>query len=246
MANKSINKCIEGFQSVSGYKFKDPQLLILALSHSSYANEECVSHGVLKSDYNNERLEFLGDAVLELATSQYIYLKNRDMREGAMSKLRASIVCEPTLSECAKKIGFQELLLLGRGEESTGGRERPSIISDAFEAVIGAIYLDGGYDEAVSFVDRFILSHTDDMTLFKDSKSALQECLQAYGVMVEYTDVGEEGPDHEKIFTVRAECKDYFDITASGHTKKAAQQDCAYRAILLLKEKGLFPATKGK
>lgn len=246
MANKSINKCIEGIQAVSGYEFKDPQLLILALSHSSYANEESMAHGALKSDHNNERLEFLGDAVLELATSQYIYLNNKDMREGQMSKLRASIVCEPTLSECARKIGFQDYLLLGRGEESTGGRERPSIISDAFEAVIGAIYLDGGYDEAARFVNRFILEHADDMTLFKDSKSALQECLQAYGVMVEYTDAGEEGPDHNKIFTVRAVCKDYFDITASGHTKKAAQQECAYRAILLLKEKGLFPATKGK
>ena len=163
-----------------------------------------------------------------------------------MSKLRASIVCEPTLNVCARKTGFQDLILLGHGEESTGGRDRPSIISDAFEAVIGALYLDGGIEAAFTFIDEHILKDIDNITLFHDSKSALQECMQAYGHMVEYTDVGEEGPDHEKIFTVRAKCEDYFDMIASAHTKKAAQQECAYRAILLLKEKGLFPPVKGK
>ena len=246
MSNKSINSCLNEFQELAGYKFKDPQLLLLALSHSSFAHEESISHGLPKVNFHNERLEFLGDAVLELATSRFLYLTRPDMREGAMSKLRASIVCEPTLNVCARNMDFQEYILLGRGEESTGGRDRPSIISDAFEAVIGALYLDGGIDSAFSFIEEHILKDIDNITLFHDSKSALQECMQAYGHMVEYSDIGEEGPDHEKIFTVRAKCSDYFDMISSGHTKRAAQQDCAYRALLLLKEKGLFPVTKGK
>ncbi len=246
MSNKNTDKCLEEFQKLIGYDFNNSELLLLALSHSSFANEEGMAHGVLKNSFNNERLEFLGDAVLELAASQYIYINNPDMREGAMSKLRASIVCEPTLCVCAKRIGFQDYILLGRGEESTGGRERASVISDAFEAVIGALYLDGGLDTAVNFIYDHIFKDIENITLFHDSKSALQECMQSYGQMVEYKDVGEEGPDHAKIFTVRAQCKDYFSIIASGHTKKAAQQECAYRAILLLKEKGLFPASKGK
>ena len=246
MSNKNVKNGIKEFQELIGYEFKDPQLLLLALSHSSYANEESMSHGVIKSEFHNERLEFLGDAVLELATSRYIYINHPDMREGAMSKLRASIVCEPTLNACAKKIDFQNYIFLGRGEESTGGRERASIISDAFEAVIGALYMDGGLNTALKFINDYILKDIDSITLFHDSKTALQECMQAYGHMVEYTDVGEEGPAHAKIFTVRAECKDYFNVIASGHTKKAAQQDCAYQALLLLKEKGLFPVSKGK
>lgn len=246
MANKIIKNGIEEFQELIGYKFKDPQLLLLALSHSSYANEESMSHGIMKNEFHNERLEFLGDAVLELATSRYIYLTHPDMREGAMSKLRASIVCEPTLNVCAKRIDFQDYILLGRGEESTGGRGRPSIISDAFEAVIGALYLDGGIDAALKFINDYILNDIDNLTLFHDSKTALQECMQAYGHMVEYTDVAEEGPAHAKVFTVRAECKGYFNVCASGHTKKSAQQDCAYRALLILQEKGLFPISKGK
>lgn len=246
MSNMIIKKAIKEFQVLIGYDFKDPQLLLLALSHSSFANEESMVHGILKSDNHNERLEFLGDAVLELATSRFIYLNNPDMREGAMSKLRASIVCEPTLNKCAKKIDFQKYIFLGRGEESTGGRERPSIISDAFEAVIGALFLDGGLEAALRFIDDHILKDIDNITLFHDSKTALQECLQAYGYMAEYIDEGEEGPGHAKVFTVRARCKDLFDIVATGHTKKAAQQECAYRALLVLKEKGMFPVSKGK
>ena len=246
MANKSVKKTITEFQELSGYEFNDPQLLLLALSHNSFANEESITRKAHEKKFNNERLEILGDAVLELATSRYIYLNYPDMREGEMSKLRASIVCEKTLNLCAKKIKFQKYILLGRGEERTGGRKRPSIISDAFEAVIGAIFLDGGLESALKFIDDYIFKDIDHITLFSDSKTALQECMQAYGHMVEYEDTGEKGPAHARIFTVRAVCEGYFDVSASGHTKKDAQQDCAYRALLVLKEKGLFPVSKGK
>lgn len=246
MAKKSVKKTIEEFQELSGYKFNDPQLLLRALSHSSFANEERRTDTKNRKDLNNERLEFLGDAVLELATSRYIFLTYPDMREGEMSKLRASIVCEKTLNLCAKKINFQKFILLGRGEECTGGRKRPSIISDAFEAVIGAVFLDGGLDSVLKFIDDHIFKDIDHITLFSDSKTALQECMQAYGYMVEYKDTDEKGPAHNRIFSVRAVCEGYFDVSASGHTKKDAQQECAYRALLVLKEKGLFPVSKGK
>lgn len=227
------NTNLEEFQHRIGYQFHDIDMLKNALTHSSYANEI-----KLKKVSNNERLEFLGDAVLELTTSDYIY-RNNQMSEGEMSRLRASIVCEPTLAMCARSFGLQEYIMLGKGEELTGGRTRDSIISDACEALIGSIYMDGGFANAKEFIEKFILNDLENKKLFYDSKTILQEVVQAYGLDVEYEQVSESGPEHDKTFVVNAKCGDWFDVQANGHTKKAAQQKAAYEALLLLKKKNI-------
>ena len=184
--------------------------------------------------------------MLELATSNNIFHTYPDMHEGKMSKYRASIVCEPTLAACAREFNLEKFLLLGKGEETTGGRERDSIISDALEALIGAIYLDGGMKNATKFIDQFILNDIDDKRLFYDSKSSLQEVIQAMGKEVVYTDIASEGPQHDKVFTVEAETEGLFRIEATGNTKKTAQQNAAHKALVELKKKGMFGTGKGK
>ncbi|MEE0596856.1 MAG: ribonuclease III, partial [Agathobacter sp.] len=158
------------FQQKIGYQFNDEKLLTQALTHSSYANEK---H--MKKLSDNERLEFLGDAVLEIISSDFLYKNYTDQPEGELTKLRASLVCEPTLAICAKEIGLGDYLRLGRGEDLTGGRGRKSILSDALEAVIGAIYLDGGFANAKEFVLKYILTDIEHKQLFYDSKTILQE-----------------------------------------------------------------------
>lgn len=220
----------EAFEEEIGYKFKNKNYLRQALSHSSYANEMRLSKLA-----NNERLEFLGDAVLELMCSEYIFSNNSEMYEGEMTKLRASIVCEPTLAMCAREINLGKYILLGKGEISTGGRERDSILSDAFEAVIGAIYLDGGFTSAKEFITRFVLDDIDNKKLFFDSKTILQEIIQAdYREPLQYKLIGEDGPDHDKVFTVAAIVEGKELSQGSGKTKKAAEQAAAYQAILKL------------
>jgi ribonuclease-3 len=215
-----------------GYHFQDRSLLLLAMSHSSYANERHL--GRLKC---NERLEFLGDAVLELVTSEYLYENYPQMPEGDATKTRASIVCEQSLAFCARSIGLENYILLGRGEEQSGGRQRPSITSDAFEALIGAIYLDGGFTNAKEFIVRFILADMDKKKLFFDSKTILQEMIQSYSKeTLSYELLFEEGPDHNKQFTVEARLGEQVLSQGTGKTKKAAEQQAAYRAILQLKE----------
>ena len=224
-----------------GYRFRKAQLLENALTHSSYANEK--KTGNYK---DNERLEFLGDAVLELTSSEFIYTGNPDMNEGKMTRLRASIVCEPTLAMCARQIHLQEYIMLGKGEDLTGGRTRDSIISDALEALIGAIYLDGGFANAKEFIHRFVLNDLENKQLFYDSKTILQEVVQAHGLEVEYELTGEEGPEHDKKFHVIAKAGDLFVVKGTGHTKKAAQQQAAYNALLHLKKNGTQFMPKGK
>lgn len=211
-----------------GYSFRDRSLLQLALTHSSYAHE----YGRLNRGMEcNERLEFLGDAVLELMTSEYLYERNREMAEGRLSKLRASIVCEPSLAICARDIGLGAFLRVGRGEEMSGGRERDSILSDAFEAVIGAIYLDGGAEPARAFVQRFVLANLQQDQLFVDAKTHLQELTQQLlKCDPEYAVVGEDGPPHDKTFVVRCTVGNYTE-QASGHSKKSAEQQCAQQMI---------------
>ena len=211
------------------------------MTHSSYANEK--KTGNYK---DNERLEFLGDAVLELTSSEFIYTSNPDMNEGKMTRLRASIVCEPTLAMCARQIHLQEYIMLGKGEDLTGGRTRDSIISDALEALIGAIYLDGGFANAKEFIHRFVLNDLENKQLFYDSKTILQEVVQAHGLEVEYELTGEEGPEHDKKFHVIAKAGDLFVVKGTGHTKKAAQQQAAYNALLHLKKNGTQFMPKGK
>ena len=206
-----------------GYDFKDISLLEVALTHSSYANEQKKGNCC-----DNERMEFLGDAVLELSSSDYIYKNHSEMAEGKMTRLRASIVCEPTLALCARAIKLDTFIRLGKGEELTGGRSRDSIVSDACEAVIGAIYLDGGFANAKEFVNKFIL----------DSKTILQEVIQGLGKEVDYEFIGEEGPEHNKQFVVAAVVDGLFNIKGTGHTKKSASQNAAYAALIELKNKG--------
>ena len=159
------------------------------------------------------------------------------MPEGKLTKLRASIVCEPTLALCAREIHLEQYLLLGKGEEHTGGRYRDSIISDAMEALIGAIYLDGGFANAKEFVEKFILTDIEHKKLFYDSKTILQEVVQGKHESLSYELVNESGPDHDKNFTVDVHIEGKKISSGTGHTKKAAEQQAAYQALLVLKDK---------
>ena len=228
-------------QDKIGYEFKQEKLLRQALTHSSFANEK---H--LRKHSDNERLEFLGDAVLEIVSSDFLYKAYPDKSEGDLTKLRASLVCEPTLAICTREMELGKYLFLGKGENLTGGRNRNSILSDALEAVIGAIYLDGGFANAKEFIHRFVLNDLENKQLFYDSKTILQEVVQAHGLEVEYELTGEEGPEHDKKFHVIAKAGDLFVVKGTGHTKKAAQQQAAYNALLHLKKNGTQFMPKGK
>ena len=222
---------IKDFQNTIGYNFQSEGLLRQALTHSSYANEK---H--MKKLSDNERLELLGDAVLELVSSDFLYKNYQKLPEGELTKLRASIVCEPTLALCAKELHLGEYLLLGKGEDQTGGRERKSILSDALEAVIGAIYLDGGFANAKEFVLKYIMTDIEHKQLFYDSKTILQEVVQGEHESLQYVMTEESGPDHNKSFTVEAHIDNVCLGVGSGHTKKAAEQEAAYRALLKIRE----------
>lgn len=218
-------------QETIGYEFKDRALLKQALTHSSYANEHKMDHS-----HCNERLEFLGDAVLELVTSDFLYHKYADLPEGELTKTRASIVCEPTLAACAGDIRLGERLYLGKGEEATGGRLRNSVVSDAFEALIGAVYLDGGLVCARELITRFVLNDIEHKKLFYDSKTILQEMVQSrQDGPLTYELVREEGPDHDKHFEVCARMGEQEIGRGEGRTKKAAEQMAAYKGILFLR-----------
>ena len=218
---------LEQLEQIIGYTFHNKKLLRQALTHSSYANEKKL--GKLGC---NERLEFLGDAVLELISSDFLYKNFTQIPEGELTKKRASLVCEPSLAYCARQFGLPAFLLLGKGENMTGGRNRDSIISDATEALLGAIYLDGGFANAKEFVLKFILNDIERKQLFYDSKTILQELVQENGVQpVEYVLTDEIGPDHDKQFTVAALINGVTAGTGTGHTKKAAEQAAAYQAI---------------
>ncbi|MGL5260162.1 MAG: ribonuclease III [Lachnospiraceae bacterium] len=215
------------------YSFKNKNLLMQALTHSSYANERKINK---YGDY--ERLEFLGDAVLELITSEFLFLNNQTMTEGKLTKLRSSMVCEPALAYCANDLNLGDFLLLGKGEEATGGRKRDSILSDCMEALIGALYLDGGYVVAKDFIHKYILSDLENKILFYDSKTVLQEMIQTNAkAKLVYELISEIGPDHEKEFIVHAVLNQNVIGKGIGKTKKAAEQKAAYEAILYLKEK---------
>lgn len=230
----TTQEAISKFEGVIGYSFTNKKTLMQALTHSSYSNERRFDK--LK---NNERLEFLGDAVLELVSSEFIFMDHKEMQEGELTRLRASMVCEPTLALCAREIQLGNYLLLGKGEAATGGRERDSILSDAMEAVIGAIFLDGGFTNAKEFIHKFILNDIEHKKLFFDSKTILQEIIQSESKEpLVYELVSEEGPDHNKKFTVVAKLGEEELANGEGRTKKAAEQNAAYKAILRLKENG--------
>lgn len=225
-------RSMEQLQETVQYHFRDSGLLRLALTHSSYNNE----HHQERLQ-NNERLEFLGDAVLELVSSDFLFHRYPDKPEGEMTKLRASLVCEPSLAYCARDISLGEYLYLGKGEDATGGRNRDSITSDAMEALIGAIYLDGGFASAKEFILKYILNDLENKQLFYDSKTILQEMVQkedsqeclVYGIL------DEVGPDHDKQFLACVTVEGRELGRGKGRTKKAAQQMAAYQAILHLR-----------
>lgn len=219
---------IDLLQKKIDYNFKDKSLLLRALAHSSYVNEkqgtgEC-----------NERLEFLGDSVLGFITAEYFY-QNFKYSEGELTKMRASTVCEKSLFSFAKKLQLGEYLLLGKGEVCTGGRERPSMLADAFEAVIAAIYLDGGIDEAKRFVLRFVKEAAATVSVFHDYKTKLQEIIQKNPEeSVEYVHVGESGPDHDKRFEVEVHLNSNVIGKGIGKSKKIAEQEAAREALMLM------------
>lgn len=226
-----MNRKTEELEEIIGYHFKNKHYLTQALTHSSYANEKKL--GKLGS---NERLEFLGDAVLELISSDYLYARFTQIPEGELTKKRASLVCEPSLAYCAREFGLPQFLLLGKGEDMTGGRNRDSIVSDATEALLGAIYLDGGFANAKEFVLNFILNDIEHKQLFYDSKTILQEMVQAkYKETLVYELIKEEGPDHNKSFEVCVKIGDEEIGRGLGRTKKAAEQVAAYHGICRIK-----------
>lgn len=228
---RNMTKALQELQEKIGYQFHEEVLLKQALTHSSFANEQKINK--LK---NYERLEFLGDAVLKLISSEFLYNENVDMPEGQLTRLRASMVCEPALAYCARDIRLNSYILLGKGEEATGGRTRDSIISDVMEAVIGAIFLDGGIENAKKFIYRFILSDLEDKILFLDSKTLLQEEIQKKNTaQLRYVLVGETGPDHDKQFHVEAYLDNQLIGCGVGRTKKSAEQQAAYEALLKIK-----------
>jgi ribonuclease-3 len=210
-----------------GYEFKDKNLLKKALTHTSYANEHKVE--------NNEKLEFLGDSILEFISSIYLYQNYTNLREGEMTKVRATVVCEKSLYEIAKKHNFSDFLFLGKSEMFMGGSQKPAILADSVEAVIAAIYLDGGLEEAKKFIDQNLKEPIEIASKNvgqKDYKTVLQEKLQAHGeVKIEYIIVSETGPDHNKLFEAEVKCNSKFLAKGKGKTKKEAEMQAAKKAL---------------
>lgn len=217
------------FEEIIGYKFNDVSLLEKALTHSSYANEKQLSREC------NERLEFLGDSVLGVITAEYFYHNHNNLPEGEMTKKRAACACEKALFGFAKEINLGKFILLGRGEEHTGGRNRASILADAFEAVIAAIYLDGGLDNARKFVLDFIKKTANQQMSFVDYKTELQEIIQKNpDEHLSYVLVGESGPDHDKRFEVEVNLNSNVIGYGKGRSKKIAEQQAAKQALELM------------
>ena len=215
-------------QETIGYKFKNEVLLKTALTHSSYANE---NRGKCE---HYERLEFLGDAILGFVTAEHLFLTQKETPEGELTRVRANLVCEQNLAAVAEEIGLGRYILLGKGEEASNGRARPSILADVVEATIGAIYLDGGIEPAKEFIHRFILSNESvgDASKVGDYKTVLQEIVQRErNNVLSYRLKSESGPDHNKLFEVEAVINGNTAGTGTGHSKKEAEQAAAKDAL---------------
>ncbi len=219
-------------EKIIDYKFNNIDLLVNALTHSSYANERKINKTA-----TYERYEFLGDAILEFIVSDYLYKNFPEKSEGQLTKLRASLVCEFTLSQIAKELHFGSYVLLSRGEALTGGRDRSSIMCDLFESVLGAIYLDGGMENAKKFVNKFLLNDIETHSLFYDAKSTLQEMMQKQNKTFSYELMEERGPEHNKTFVSRVVIGNNLTAAGEGASIKASEQAAAYNALLLLREK---------
>ena len=210
-----------------GYTFHDRSLLENALTHSSYANENR-----FKGCQSNERLEFLGDSVLGMVTADYLFRTHPDLPEGDLTRTRAALVCEESLVEVAKAWGLGEYLRLGKGENAGGGRRRPSIQADAVEAVLAAVYLDGGIGSARKIIQKYILDRESEKARNRDYKTALQELVQREsGQVLQYRLTGSSVPDHAKIFTVEVDLNGATIGQGEGHSKKEAEQNAARAAI---------------
>lgn len=225
----SINSDISLLESKIGYEFKDIELLRTALSHSSYVNEVKA-----RKLYSYERLEFLGDAVLELISSEYLYKLYPNMSEGELSKTRASLVCEKTLAVCAEEIGLKDFIILGKGEFLQKGYNKPSVLCDVTEAVLGAIFLDGGFDPCREYVYRFILN--GEVRGASDSKSRIQEIYQAKGgLQPEYVLISESGPDHDRHYVMSLRVEGTEIARGTGNSKKKAEQAAASAALEIIR-----------
>jgi len=229
---------LERLEKELNISFKDTKLILQAFTHSSYVNEH-----QMKPLEDNERLEFLGDAVLELIVSEYLYEKYPNKPEGELSKLRAVIVCEPSLVKYAKHLNLKDLLLLGKGEENSGGRQRPSLLADAFEAFLGALYLDQGFKVAEDFLYTHVLPiiDFDAFSHAMDYKSTLQERIQKYSNNeVTYSIVEESGPAHHKLFRAKVTINEHSFVGSRSRTKKEAEQRAAKQALDFFTEQNLY------
>ena len=231
--NRAKENQIKDFQIKIGITIENERLLKQAFTHSSYVNEHR-----RKPFEDNERLEFLGDAVLELTVSQFLYKKYPTMTEGELTKLRAAIVCEPSLVAFANELEFGKLILLGKGEEMTGGRERPALLADVFEAFIGALYLDQGIERVIEFLEKIVFPkiNAGAFSHVMDFKSQLQELIQRDGTgMIEYRVLQEKGPAHNKEFISRVSLNGEELGIGTGKSKKEAEQHAAQMALSVLK-----------
>ena len=230
--NDVIKESIRAFEEKIGYEFKDKTYIQTALTHSSFANEH--------KEFNyNERLEFLGDSVLGLVVSDYLFRARNDLPEGKLTRLRANVVCEESLSAVARKINLGDHLFLGKGEKASGGSNRDSILADATEAVIAAIYLDGGFDQAKDFILsnlRDTIAKNIDGNIFRDYKTILQEIIQGNNGKISYKLVGESGPDHNKEFEMQVKCGQGTIGIGKGKNKKEAEKEAARDALVKMGE----------
>ena len=224
-----MHKNIETLEEKLGYEFKDKKLIIEALTHKSY-----------KQPYDNERLEFLGDAVLDLVVGEYLFRKFKNSDEGKLSKIRASLVNETGFDKLARALNLGDYILLSNAEDNNGGREKSSLLSNAFEAIMGAIYLEGGLKKVEEIAIRLIEENHKEISLdslFRDYKTTLQELTQArFGITPEYKVIASRGPDHKKEFEVAVFIEDREYARAVGKSKKIAQQEAAKSAVDMLKE----------
>ena len=230
--NDVIKESIRAFEEKIGYEFKDKTYIQTALTHSSFANEH--------KEFNyNERLEFLGDSILGLVVSDYLFRARNDLPEGKLTRLRANVVCEESLSVVARKINLGDHLFLGKGEKTSGGSDRDSILADATEAVIAAIYLDGGFDQAKDFILsnlRDTIAKNIDGNIFRDYKTILQEIIQGNNGKISYKLVGESGPDHNKEFEMQVKCGQDTIGIGKGKNKKEAEKEAARDALVKMGE----------
>ena len=214
-----------------GYIFKDESHLDIAFTHKSYANEL-----MIKGRESYERYEFLGDAILEYLVSRYLFNEYKDKAEGELTKLRASLVCEFTLSKISRELSLGKYGFFSKGERQSGGSNRDSILCDMFESLLGAIYLDGGLDEADKFVKAFLLTDIEHKKLFYDSKTRLQEYAQKNSISITYHPLREEGPEHDKTFFVEVLVGDRIKAEGKGHPRKTAEQTAAFNALKEIKD----------